>query len=265
MSVNTFAQGEMNTTNQSSPISLRQLARIAGVLYLIIIVAGMFAQGYARPSLFVAGDAAATAQKIIASEGLFRMSIVSDLIMIMSDVAIGLVFYVLLKPVNRALSLLTALFRLAQAATLGLNLLLLFIVLQLLSGADYLAVLGTEQLYAQAYLFLIAHGIGYKIALVFFAFSILIQGYLLYQSGYFPKLLGILVIAASLGYFVDNFATFMLPNYDAYADIFEMIVMTSALTGEVALCLWLLIRGIRVKQSPQSSGLERTYVEALTN
>ena len=263
MNTNTYTQREIEMTSRTATLSLRHIARIAGVLYLIIIVAGMFAEGYARPGLVVPGDAAATANNIIASEGLFRMSIVSDLIMIMSDVAIGLVFYILLWPVNRALSLLAALFRLAQAATLGINLLMLFFVLQLLSGADYLTVLGRDQVYAQSFLFLNAHSIGYKIALVFFAFSILIQGYLLYISGYFPKILGILVIVASMGYFVDNFATFILPDYDAYADIFEMIVMTSALTGELVLCLWLLVKGISIKQSKHSINLDSAYVEAL--
>ena len=262
MNTNVHSQGAIAMSGQPVSLSLRQLARIAGVLYLIIIVAGMFAQGYARPSLMVAGDAAATAQNIMAAEGLFRMSIVADLIMIMSDVAIGLVFYLLLRPVNRALSLLAALFRLAQAATLGINLLMLFLVLQLLSGAEYLAVLGTEQVYAQAYLFLTAHSIGYKLALVFFAVGILIQGYLLYRSGYFPKILGILVVVASLGYFIDNFATFIMPNYDAYAAIFEMIVMVSALTGEVVLCLWLLVRGVRSDPATTSIRTEATVAEA---
>lgn len=239
-----------STTNRSTVSSLNMLARFAGVLYIIIIIAGMFADGFARPSLIVADDATATATNIIASEGLFRMSIVADLVMIMSDVAIGLVFYLLLRSINQGLSLLTAFFRLAQAATLGINLLVLFIALQFLSGADYLTTAFTsDQLNAIALVFLGAHGIGYKLALVFFAFSILIQGYLLYKSGYVPKILAILVVIASFGYFIDNFATFIMTNYDAYAGIFEMIVVVSALTGETALGLWLLFRGINTKEA----------------
>ncbi|MBZ0293323.1 MAG: DUF4386 domain-containing protein [Anaerolineae bacterium] len=257
----------MSATTMSNPAvstSLRPIARIAGVLYLIIIVAGMFAGGYARPSLLVPGDAAATATNIMASEGLLRASIVADLAMIMADVAIGIAFYYLLKPVNQGLSLLSAVFRLAQAATLGINLLMLFLVLQLLSGADYLTILGTEQIHAQALLFLNAHSIGYKLALMFFAFSILIQGYLLYVSSYFPKILGVLVIVASLGYFVDNMATFILPNYDAYAGIFEMIVMV-ALPVELILALWLLVKGISVKQPKHRSNLSTPHAELLSH
>ena len=240
---------QSSTTTRSTVSSLNMLARIAGVLYMVIIIAGMFADGFARPSLIVDSDATPVTfppqrnvQRMVSG---FRMSIVADLAMIMSDVAIGLVFYLLLRSVNYGLSLLTAFFRLAQAATLGINLLVLFIALQFLSGADYLtAVFTADQLDAIALVFLGAHGIGYKLALVFFAFSILIQGYLLYKSGYVPKILAILVVIASFGYFIDNFATFIMPNYDAYAEIFEMIVIVSALTGETALGLWLLVRGI---------------------
>lgn len=239
-----------SSTSERSTVSyLNMLARFAGILYVVIIIAGMFADGFARPSLIIDGDASATASNIASSEGLFRMSIVADLVMIMSDVAIGLVFYLLLRSVNQGLSLLTAFFRLAQAATLGINLLVLFIALQFLSGADYLtAAFTSEQLNAIALVLLGAHGIGYKLALVFFAFSILIQGYLLYKSGYVPKILAILVVIASFGYFIDNFATFIMTNYDAYAGIFEMIVVVSALTGETALGLWLLFRGIKLNK-----------------
>jgi hypothetical protein len=256
----------MSATTLSNPnntSSMRQIARIAGVLYLIIIVAGMFAGGFARPSLLVAGDAAATAENIIASEGLFRASIVADLAMIMADVAIAIAFYYLLKPVNQGLSLLSAVFRLAQAATLGINLLMLFFVLQLLGGEVYLPALGTESVQAQAYLFLNAHSIGYKLALMFFATSILIQGYLLYVSGYFPKFLGVLMIVASAGYFIDNMATFILPNYDAYAATFEMIVMV-ALPVELIMALWLLVKGINSKRMQPHVGLNAPRAEALS-
>lgn len=262
MTTNIYTKRSINATNTIDTASLLRLARIAGVLYLIIIIAGMFGDAIARESLIVQGDATTTAQNIINSEGLFRASIIADLIMIMADVAIGLTFYYLLKPVNKALSLLAAMFRLAQAATLGINLLMLFFVLQLLSGADYLGVLGSDQLNAQAMLFLNAHAIGYKLALVFFAVGILIQGYLLYNSGYFPKILGTFVIFAALGYFIDNFATFILPDYEAHASLFEAIVLVSALNGEVGLAVWLLVKGIIVKNPDGGVRLAGPQTEA---
>lgn len=227
--------------NHTNTVSLHQIARIAGVLYIIIIIAGMFG-GLTRESLLVADDPAATAENILTSEGLFRASILADIIMILADVAIGVAFFYLLLPVSKGLSLLSAGFRLAQAAALGINLLTLFFVLQFL-GND-VAALDSETAQTQAYVFFKAHGIGYNLALMFFATSILIQGYLVYVSGYFPKFLGILLIVASAGYFIDNTASFVLPNYVDYADTFQMIVMV-AFPVELILALYLLARGIR--------------------
>jgi hypothetical protein len=96
-------------------------ARVAGVLYFIIIIAGIFAEFGVRSSLIVSGDAAATASTILAAEGLFRSGMAADLVMILADVALALLFYVLLKPVSQALALLAAFFRLAQAAVLGIR------------------------------------------------------------------------------------------------------------------------------------------------
>lgn len=228
-------------TSTANSISLRQIARIAGVLYLIIIAGGMFG-GLTRESLLVPGDPAATAENILASKGLFRASIIADLVMVLADVAIGIAFFYLLSPVKKGLSLLSAGFRLAQATALGINLLMLFLVLQFLNGD--MAALGTESAHAQAYVFFSAHGIGYNLALMFFAVSILIQGYLVYVSGYLPKFLGVLLIFASAGYFIDNTASFILPNYADYADTFQMIVMV-AFPVELIMALWLLVRGVR--------------------
>ena len=217
----------------STRLSLNQIARIAGILYLIIIIGGMFG-GLTRESMLIIDDPIATTENIIESEGLFRASIIADIAMILADIAIGVAFFYLLLPVNKGLSLLSAGFRLAQAAALGINLLMLFIALQF-------ATLGADS--TQAYVFFKAHGIGYNLALMFFATSILIQGYLVYKSGYFPKFLGVLLIIASMGYFIDNTASFVLSNYADYADTFQMIVMI-AFPVELMMALWLLLRGV---------------------
>jgi hypothetical protein len=235
--------------NRIDSISQRKTARVAGVLYLIIITAGIFAEFFVRQSLIVPGNAAATAANIMASEGLFRAGIAGDLIMIMCDVALALVFYILLKPVSSSLSLLAAFFRLAQAAILGLNLLNLFLVLQLLSGAGYLTVFGAAQLQALVLFFLKGHSLGYSLGLVFFAFSILVLGYLVFKSGYFPRILGILLIVASLGYLIDSFAGFLWPTYDNYEAIFALVVFLPAFIGELAMCLWLLVKGVKVQRA----------------
>lgn len=233
--------------------SVNKIARVAGLLYLIIIASGIFAEFFVRSNLIVAGDATATANNIMASEGLFRTSIGADVVMILSDVALALLFYLLLKPVNDALSLLAAFFRLAQAAVLGFNLLNLFFVLQLLSGASFLAVFGTVQLHALVMLFLEAHGTGYSIGLVFFGVHCAILGYLIFKSGYFPKILGILLTVASAGYLIDSFSNFLLPNYQDYESIFLAVVFIPAFIAELSLCLWLLIKGVKIPKMETSA------------
>ena len=146
MNSTVHVQREANLTDRNTGISLNRAARIAGVLYLAIILSGIFAEFFVRSSLIVPGDSAATASNVLASQGLFRLGIAGDLIMILCDVALALLFYVLLKPVSNALALLAAFFRLAQATTLGVNLLNLFLGLQLLIGAQNLDAGSTEQL-----------------------------------------------------------------------------------------------------------------------
>ena len=233
----------MNTTT-----SLRRIARFAGVLYLVIIAAGLFAEMAVRSHLIVAGDAAATADNIMASEGLFRLGFVGDLAMIMADVAIALLFYVLLRPVSNVLALMAAFFRLAQAAVLGINLLNMFLALQLLGGADYLGVLSTDQSNALALMFLDAHAAGYRLALVFFGFSILILGYLLVKSDHFPRILGYGMFVASVIYVADSAAYFMLSNYADYEAAFDVLLSGPVVIAEVSLCVWLLWKGVRTQQ-----------------
>lgn len=230
-------------------------ARIAGLLYLTIIVAGIFAEFIVRQSLIVPGDAATTASNIMASESLFRMGIAADLIMVLSDIALALTFYVLLRPVSNALSLLAAFFRLIQAAVLGLNLLNLFYALQWLDGA--------EQNYAPMMRFLEAHGIGYSLGLVFFGANCLVFGYLVFKSGYLPKLLGILLMIAGVVYLADSFARVLMSDYAAYAELFEMIVVPLTVTGELATCLWLLVKGVDVQSQARTAAVTTQNAEGM--
>jgi hypothetical protein len=236
-------------------------ARVAGALYLIIIVAGIFAEFGVRSSLIVSGDAAATASTILAAEGLFRSGMAADLVMILADVALALLFYVLLKPVSQALALLAAFFRLAQAAVLGINVLNLFVALQLVRGADYLAAFSTEQMHALALLVLNAHGMGYALALVFFGLQCAILGYLVFRSGYIPRLLGVLLIIAGVGYLTDSFARVLMSGYSDYEALFTLIVFLPAFIGELSLCLWLLVKGVSIPQHDTSIAAQTTPAE----
>lgn len=221
-------------------ISLRQAAIIAGVGLLIMAIIAPFAEFSVRQGLIVPGDAATTAQNIMANESLFRIAIYIYLIVAILDVVVAWALYVFLKPVNPSLSLLTAWFRVVYAAVLVIVLLNFGVALQLLSGADYLTVFQTGQLQAQMMLFLNAFDYGWQIGLAIFGLHLLLLGYLVYKSGgYIPKILGVLLIIASLGYLIDSSGTILSPTYEANIALFTFI-------GEVLLIFWLLIKGARI-------------------
>ena len=226
--------------NEKSPLFY---ARTAGILYLIIIICAGFSEGYVRSSLIVPGDAAATAGNIMASEWLFRVGFVSDLIAFICDLAVAILFYVLLKPVSKTLSLIAAALRLlAHPAIASINLLNHFSVLFLLSGADYLTAFETDQLHALVLLLLSAHKYGYLIGGAFFGVHCFILGYLFVKSDLFPKTLGIMLAIAAAGYLTESFGNFLFPEYE---DIFIWIVAVPAVIAELSLCLWLLVKGVK--------------------
>jgi hypothetical protein len=241
-------------TDSVATQSLRRTARISGALYLIIIVAGIFAFFFVRGSLVVPGDAATTAANVAASEGLFRVGLAADLIMLLSDVAIAAAFFVLLRPVSMGLSLLAAFFRLVQASVLGANLLNLIVGLQLAKGDGYLASV-SGQSESLALLFFDLHAIGYTLALAFFGVSILVVGYLVIKANYFPSILGVLLMVAGAGYLADTVANLLLPNYADYAAIFTAVVFAPAFIGELAMALYLLIKGVRSEPPAENADL----------
>lgn len=228
---------------------LQQKARIAGVLYLIIIICAGFSEGYVRASLLVPGDAAATAQNIMASEGLFRLGFVSDLIAFLSDLIVSVLFYVLLRPVSKTLALIMASLRLlAHPAIASINLLNHFAPLLLLSDANYLGAFETEQLQALVLLFMEAHRYGYLIGGAFFGLHCLFLGYLLFKSELFPGVLGVLMVVASVGYLLESFGNFLFPGY---RELLTWAVAVPAVIGELSLCLWLLVKGVKTTGGAQ--------------
>ena len=172
----------------------------------------------------------------------------ADLIMVIFDAVLTWAFYVLLKPTNNSLSLLAAWFRLVNATIFGIALYNLFSVLQLLSGADYLTVFETGQLQAQVMLFLNAFNDTWLIGLVFFGFHLFVLGYLIFKSGYIPRILGVLLIVASLAYLIDSFANFLLPNYTNYATIFLLVVVVPSVIAELSFTFWLLLKGGKIPE-----------------
>jgi hypothetical protein len=221
------------------------MARFAGFLYVIIAVCAGFSFGYVRTTLIVPGDAAATVSNLLASEWLFRLGIVGDAVVFLSEIVLIALLYALLKPVSQTISLAAVYARLAMVVMQGMNLLNYFFVLLLLSGADYLTVFEPDQLHALALLFLNAYEYVALIWGAFFGLHTLLLSYLVYKSGFLPRILGILMVVASFGYLLDSFGNFLLPQYDA---LYASVVVLLALLGELPLALWLLIKGVNVER-----------------
>jgi len=221
--------------------SPKKTARIAGFLYLIMFPLGLFGMMYVPSILIVPGDAATTANNIMASESLFRLSIVTALIVQIINTLLVLVLYKLLKPVNKNHALLMVIFLLVGVPIAMLNQLNQFAALLLLSGADYLAVFTADQLQALVPLFLDLHEHGVSIAGIFWGLWLFPMGYLVFKSSFLPRILGILLIIGCFGYLIESFTFFLLPNYEVTIALFTF-------WGEVLLPLWLLIKGVNVEQ-----------------
>jgi hypothetical protein len=217
-------------------------ARIGGVLYLIIIIIGFCSEFFVRDKLVVSGDVTATAKNIMVSESLWRISIAGDLILLVSAVALTLILYVLLRPVNKNLALLAVFFNIVEFPIEAVSKLCLFAALFLSGKADYLKAFEPHQLQALAKISLQLHDYGFGIDLVFFGFACLVYGYLLFSSGYFPKTLGVLMAIAGLSYLTNSFTLILAPAYAG--TIFFILVL--ALIGELSFCLWLMVRGVNV-------------------
>jgi Domain of unknown function (DUF4386) len=226
-------------------ISPQIYARIAGVLYLIIIVIGILGEAFVRSRLIVSGDATATAERIRASEFLWRVSIAGEFFLLICAVALALIFYVLLRPVSRDLALLAAFFNLISIALEAAASLHLLATLFPLANANYLKVLDPKQLDALAYLSTRSHEYGFGVSLIFFGCVCLVLGYLIFRSGYLPKVLGVLMQIAGLSYLMNSFALILSPSF---ANRLFPAVLLPAFVGEASLCLWLLVKGVNVSK-----------------
>jgi hypothetical protein len=224
-------------------MNTKRTARIAGLLYLIVIVCAGFSEGVVRSSLVVPGDAAATAANIAGSEMLFRAGFVADLVAFLSDLGITVLLYLLLRPVDRTVAMVAAALRLlAHPAIATVNLLNHFAALVLVGDAGYLGAFDPAQLEALALLAMDMHGYGYLIGGAFFGVHLLLLGWLLARSELFPSLLGLLIVAAAGGYIIESFGMFLFP---AHESLYTTLVTVTAVLGEVSLALYLLVKGVR--------------------
>lgn len=223
--------------------SPRRYALIAGVGYILLFALGLFANFVVREGLIVAGDAAQTAANISESEGLFRLGLVSFMVIFLVDVVVAWALYVLFRTVNKDLSLVTAWFRLVYTVFLGVALVFFFQALQLLDRAAFLSVFGTEQLNAQALVAADTFNSTWLIGLLAFGVHLILLGVLVIESRWAPRALGYVLIVAGLAYVADTVANTLLSNYGDYETLFIAIVAVPSIIAEGWFGLWLLLRG----------------------
>jgi hypothetical protein len=232
----------MDSIADTSP---RQLARIAGALYLVNILGGAFAIGVVPAMLVASGDAAATAHNIQTHELLYRLGLAAHLVVTVTNVPLAVIFYDLFKVVNRRLALLDACFILVATAIEAAGLLIQVAPLLLLGNGPYTSALPAAQLQALAYLPLDVSGIGYSIHTVFFAFDILCMAYLVLSSRFVPRAIGVLLAIDGLAYLGYSFTNVVAP---AFAAQLVPWIQLPAPIAEGALCLWLLVVGLDVER-----------------
>ena len=232
----------MERIGETSP---RFEARITGAFYLLTILTGIFAQGFVSGSLVVDGDAAATATNILMHKSLFQLGFAVYLIEMACQIAMTALFYDLLKPAGRSVSLLAAFLGFAGCVIKTFSRVFFITPLFVLGGAHYLSVFSAEQLQALALLFVKVNDRGAAMALVFFGFYALLTGYLIIRSTFLPRILGVLSVVGGLGWL-----SFL---YLPLAHRAFPYVAVFALLGAASLALWLLVFGVNEKRWKEQS------------
>ena len=234
----------MGRLEETSP---RLEARITGAFYLLTILTGIFAEGFVSGRLVVDGDAAATATNIMTHRGLFQFGFAVYLIEMACQIAMTALFYDLLKPAGRTVSLIAAFIGLTGCVIKTLSRVFFIVPLFVLGGAHYLSVFSAEQLQALALLLLKVNDRGAAIALVFFGFYALLQGYLIVRSTFLPRVLGVLSIFGGLGWL----SFLYLPlGYHLFPYIAAL-----GLVGAASLILWLLVVGVNEQRWKEQAGV----------
>ncbi|GKS11718.1 DUF4386 domain-containing protein [Paenibacillus chitinolyticus] len=221
----------------------RTAALTAGIALIVMTLAAFFSYGFVHESLMAQGDASLTFQAVTSSRTLFKAEILGWVIILICDIVVAWAFYIFLKPVHKHLSLLGAWFRLVYAAVLGTALLNLIVVLLLSGRAGYLSLANTGQLQAYVRMYLEAFGLIWSMGLIIFGGHLLIVGILAFKSERIPKIIGIFLLMASIGYMAVHLCNLFLPDYETLTKLLNVVFIIPMVAGELGFGVWLLARG----------------------
>src|SRR5713101_1860402 len=220
-------------------MNVQRYARIAGVLFLLSMVAGGFGEAYVPSKLIVSADAAATAANIRNFDFLYRLGFAAFLIESLCDITLVLILYALLKPVSKELSLLAAFLGLIGTALFAFAELFYFAP-PLILGRAYLNTFTPDQLNSLALLSLKFYGYAGMIFTAYYGMAWIVRSFLIFRSNYLPKFLAVLMAIGGIGFVVRNFALILAPSYASDLLLVLMFPGGLVLTG------WLLAKGVDI-------------------
>lgn len=220
--------------------SVNKVARVTGILYFLVVLAGILSEIIVGNFIIVPGDITTTVNHITTYESIFRLSFIISMTRFAVFILLVLALYKLFRPVNKDLSLIMAVFALVSISIGMVSLLFQYAAPLLLISNGYSSLFTTDQWHAQVLFFINMQMLGDKASQIL-AIWLLPLGYLIYKSGFFPKILGVLMVIAGLGYVTDFLIFFLLPNLDWQVAGFAFL-------GELPFPLWLLIKGVNVEQ-----------------
>jgi hypothetical protein len=229
--------------------SIQTYARVAGVLGLMSVVAGAFGEAYVPSVIFVAGDAAGTAQRILGNELLFRWGFACYLVEALCDAALTMAFWVLVRPVNRNLAMLMVVFRIISTCGFAASEVLYFSVMPTLRGAQSVAALQPGQLEAFAYILLRIASFGGSLFSTFYGFANIVFGWLIYRSGYIPRVFGVGMIFTGVAFAVRTFVLILAPAYASG------LLLATAAVAFIPFILWLLVKGVNEQAWRRAVGM----------
>jgi len=229
-------------------MNVQRYARIAGILFLVSLVAGGFGEAYVPSKLIVSGDAAATVANLRNFDFLYRLGFAGFLIESLCDIALALILYALLKPVSKYLSLLAAFFGLMGTALFAFAELFYFSPLLIMRDSGYLQTFSPDQLNSLVLLSLKFYGFAGMIFTAYYGMGWIVRAYLMWNSGYFPKFLAVLMAIGGTGFVVRNFLMILAPAYAS--DVLLMLMFP----GGLIMTVWLMWKGVDVAKWKAVSG-----------